>query len=208
MIKRIMSIAFVTVITLTILTIPVKAETSLISVQEYEQYLLENSIETYYQFVELNANEKEKIIELLAMPSVWLGNSNNPKVEYSEVNKDIDSLSIMSLRSSDKSAWHEQFVHIFGLKILGIKSEIGYRTQGRSITKINYHNTYVTVNLNPLLQISKDSQSSWIGGRGNCAVGRAVFNASFGVFGFSSQFKTARSMFYVYENGKKEFTFN
>lgn len=75
MIKRIMSIAFVTVITLTILTIPVKAETSLISVHKYEQYLLENSIETYHQFVELNANEKEKIIELLAMPSVWLGNS-------------------------------------------------------------------------------------------------------------------------------------
>lgn len=208
MLKKFTLIGLMTIIVLTIAVTPVKAETSLISVQEYEQYLLDNSIETYYQFEKLSVNEKEKIIQLLAMPNVWIGNSNDPDVKYSEQKENSNILSIMNQRSSDKSTWHEQYVHIFGLKILAIKSEIGYRTQGRSIVRINYHNTYVTVNLNPLLQISKNSQTSWIGGNGNYAVGSAIFKASFGVAGFSSQFKTAKTMFYVYESGKKEFTFN
>ncbi|CAM3630963.1 hypothetical protein [Erysipelothrix anatis] len=208
MIKKIMSICFITIITLGVLVAPVSAETSLISVEEYEQYLKENSIETYSQFVMLSKNDKEKTVKLLSVPDVWLGESDDPNVEYSEEQENNSLARVLMLRASDKSSWHEQYVHIFGLKILGIKSEIGYKTSGGNVTQINYHNTYVTVNLNPLLQISKDSQSSWIGGNGKYAVGRAVFKASFGVSGLSSQFKTARSMFYVYESGKKEFSFN
>ena len=131
-----------------------KAPDSALTVNEYKEFLAQESPEDLQKFEALSADEQEKFIDYLL----------DPATTYDRTEKVASGADLGAARSTRYDAWGTSTVDILGIEILEYRIEVGYSVSGSTITTIYYNDAFVVKNLNPLVQTDTTSKSAYISG--------------------------------------------
>ena len=145
-----------------------KAPDSALTVNEYKEFLAQESPEDLQKFEALSADEQEKFIDYLLDPATYSGDLVAPGITrattYDRTEKVASGADLGAARSTRYDAWGTSTVDIMGIEILEYRIEVGYSVSGSTITTIYYNDAFVVKNLNPLVQTDTTSKSAYISG--------------------------------------------
>lgn len=211
--KKVLSVMLAIVMLLSVSVTAFAAEynsEASLTIEEYIDFLAEESPEDLLKFEALDNEEQIKFINYLTNPDTYNGSLNTPDVKRSstyECEENYLSGSNMGvMRATTWDAWGTSTVTILGIEVLEYRIEVGYNVSGSTITSINYNEAFVVRNLNPLVQTDTTSKNAYISG--NVVHAKGIFYYKLGpIEGLSVQIGNIYGELLAYSNGNTSISY-
>ena len=127
-----------------------KAPDSALTVNEYKEFLAQESPEDLQKFEAFSAEEQERFIDYLLDLVTYSGDLVAPGITrtatYDRTEKVASGADLGATRSTRYDAWGASTVDILGIEILEYQIEVGYSVSGSTIATIYYNDACTLVN--------------------------------------------------------------
>ncbi|GAB2499876.1 hypothetical protein GCM10008929_20570 [Alkalibacterium psychrotolerans] len=173
-----------------------------LTVEDYKSFLLDNDLEVYQEFSDLNSEEQKEFVDIISDPKTYKNDENWEVEERTE--KGTNTLNPENFSSLSNTRTYTRYrdynMTIMGITVTGYRISVRYEVNSSRVSRILSRSATVERRLNPLVQTAQTSLNAYISN--NRANVEASFHYSIGpISGLSAQIGTLRGHIAYNENG-------